>query len=172
MADDPPAGSSDRVDPDGDGRDETPTERLDRNWSELLQELRVTQTGIQVLAGFLLTLPFQQRFAALSPFLHGVFLVAVALSTTTTVLVVAPVSAHRILFRRHEKDVLVRDADRLAKAGLVALALTVVAVVLLVYGLVGGTGAGVAAAAVALALFLVVWLVVPVRAIRRDPPVR
>ena len=57
-------------------RNETPAERLDRNWSELLQELRVTQTGIQILTGFLLILPFQARFLDLDPALVAVFLVS------------------------------------------------------------------------------------------------
>ena len=83
--------SSPEPDTDGTERDETATQRADRNWDELLQELRVTQTGIQILSGFLLTLPFQQRFTALSEPLRILFLVAVALATTSTGLVVAPV---------------------------------------------------------------------------------
>ena len=93
-------------------RHETPAERLDRNWSELLQELRVAETGIQILTGFLLILPFQARFATVSPFLVGVFLAAVLLAALATALVLAPVAAHRLLFRRHEKDVLVNLGAR------------------------------------------------------------
>ncbi len=149
--------------PDDPERDESPAERLDRNWSELLQELRVTQTGIQILSGFLLTLPFQARFAELEPALLGIFLAAVVLGTLTTGLIVAPVTAHRLLFRRHAKDVLVLAGDRLAKAGLGLLALTVVMVVTLVFGFVLDLASGVVAGAVALGVFAVLWLAVPLR---------
>lgn len=142
-------------------RDETPAERLDRNWSELLQELRVTQTGIQILSGFLLTLPFQARFVDLEPTLVWVFLAAVGLGTVSTALVVAPVTAHRVLFRRHEKDRLVTSADILAKAGLVCLALTVVAVVTLIAGFVVDTTTGLIAGAVSLVVFAALWLALP-----------
>src|SRR3954463_14666690 len=114
-------------------RNETETERMDRNWNELLQELRVTQTGVQILTGFLLTLPFQQRFTQLDDFQVTVFCVAVLLSATATALIVAPVSYHRLLFRRRRKALLVRSADRLARAGLAILAAAVSVVVLLVF---------------------------------------
>src|SRR5690606_22121652 len=74
--------------PGGD-RHETPTERLDRNWNEILQELRVTQTGIQILTGFLLTVPFQSRFADLTATQRVVYLVLVLLAAVTTGLMVA-----------------------------------------------------------------------------------
>ena len=93
-------------------RRETAAERSDRNWSELLQEVRVTQTGIQILSGFLLTVPFQARFTSLSPAMLGVFLGAVGFAALATLLVVAPVSLHRILFRRH-----VKEAGPSARAG-------------------------------------------------------
>ena len=120
--------TGDPNDPDGKERNETATMRADRNWNELLQELRVTQTGLQILTGFLLTVPFQQRFAEMSPVLRWVFLVALALAVLATAIVVAPVAAHRILFRRRAKAELVSAADRLTKAGLATLALTIVAV--------------------------------------------
>lgn len=153
----------DPADPDGTQRDETVTERADRNWSELLQELRVTQTGLQILTGFLLTLPFQQRFAELDPTLRVVFLVALALAVTSTGLVVAPVVWHRLLFRRHAKTELVSAADRLTKAGLTTLALTVVAAVTVVFGFVAGPVAAVVSGAAALVFFLVQWVIVPRR---------
>src|SRR5674536_216271 len=89
----------------GDGRRETPAERLDRNWNEILQELRVTQTGIQILTGFLLTVPFQQRFAELTADQRRIYLTLVVLASVTTGLLVAPVSLHRWLFRRGAKSV-------------------------------------------------------------------
>src|SRR5215212_2416243 len=92
-----------RTDQGGDpSRRETEMERMDRNWNELLQELRVTQTGVQILTGFLLTLPFQQRFTELDTFQVTVFCIAVLLSSTATALIVAPVSYHRLLFRQRK----------------------------------------------------------------------
>ena len=154
-------------DPDGDQRHETPTERADRNWDELLQELRVTQTGIQILSGFLLTLPFQQRFTMLDGPLRALFLVAVVLATLSTGLVVAPVASHRLLFRKHEKIALVDTSDRLAKVGLTCLGLTVVVVLALVFGFVLGDTAGLVAGGAALVVFVALWLVLPLVVLRR-----
>lgn len=142
-------------------RDETATERFDRNWDELLQELRVTQTGVQILAGFLLTIPFQQRFADLTDGQRTAYLVAVATAVLATTLLVAPVSAHRLLFRRRAKRQLVRLADASARAGLFALAASIVTVTWLIFDVVVGGGAAIVAAALAFTLFLVNWLVVP-----------
>lgn len=147
-------------------RDETPAERADRNWSELLQELRVTQTGIQVLAGFLLTLPFQQRFSRLSHFQTGHYLAAVSCAVFAVILLVAPVSAHRWLFRRHEKDVVVIFGDRLAKAGLTMLAVTIVLTISFVFGVVAGQSAGLTVGAVAAAAFVALWALLPWRQVR------
>src|SRR6478609_3314164 len=154
-------------DPDGPERDETATERADRNWNELLQELRVTQTGLQILTGFLLTVPFQQRFGELEPPLRVVFLVALSLAVVSTVIVVAPVASHRILFRRSAKPELVSAADRSTKAGLTTLALTIVAVVVLVFGFVAGTTAALVAGGVALAFFVLQWVILPARLLGR-----
>ena len=153
-------------DPDGDQRDETATERADRNWDELLQELRVTQTGIQILSGFLLTLPFQQRFTALDGPLRTLFLVAVALATVSTGLLVAPVASHRMLFRKHQKTALVETSDRLAKLGLACVGVTVVLVLALVFGFVLGDSAAFVAGVAALIVFLGLWLVVPMMVLR------
>lgn len=145
----------------GPERNETAAERSDRNWSELLQEVRVTQTGIQILSGFLLTVPFQARFTQLSPVMLGVFLGAVVFATASTLLVVAPVAVHRILFRRHVKEALVNTSDALAKVGLVCLAVTIALVTALVFGFVLGENAGLVALLVAGLAFTGVWLVLP-----------
>jgi hypothetical protein len=152
----------------GTERDETPAERADRNWSELLQELRVTQTGIQILSGFLLTIPFQSRFTDLDPVLVWVYLAAVVCGTLATMLVVAPVPLHRTLFRRHVKRRVVDAADAMAKAGLAALALTVILVTALVFGFVLGAGPGLAAAGIGAVVFAGGWLVVPLVLRGRD----
>ena len=115
-----------------DDRDETEAQRLDRNWSSLLQELRVAQTGVQLLTGFLLILPFQPRFAQLDSVMHIVYLVTVACSMGATVLLVAPVSMHRLLFRRHRLKTLVAVSHNYAIVGtlLLGVALAGVAVVI------------------------------------------
>jgi hypothetical protein len=103
------------------GRDETDTQRLDRNWSRLLQELRVAQTGVQLLTGFLLTLPFQQRFAQLDGVMRTVYLVTVGCSIGATILLIAPVSMHRLLFRRHQLSTVVSAAHSYAMVGMLLL---------------------------------------------------
>src|ERR1700742_1944101 len=95
-------------------RGETEIERLDRNWNSLLQELRVVQTGVQLLTGFLLTLPFQQRFDVLDTTMRVVYLITVGSSVCATVLLEAPVAIHRLLFRRHRLEFIVSAAHRLA----------------------------------------------------------
>ncbi|GEN81665.1 DUF6328 family protein [Actinotalea fermentans] len=144
-----------------DDRHETPTERLDRNWAEILQELRVTQTGIQILTGFLLTVPFQQRFTDLSDEQRGFYLVLVLLAAVTTGLMVAPVSLHRMLFRRRAKSALVTEADRFMRVGLVFLALTVSGVVLLVFDVVTTRAAALTASLLLLAGLVAAWFVLP-----------
>ncbi|MHA7134224.1 DUF6328 family protein [Oerskovia turbata] len=148
-------------------RDETDDERADRNWAELLQELRVTQMGVQILTGFLLTLPFQQRFADLDETQRTIYLCLVLLSVLATGLLVAPVALHRLLFRKHLKTRLVTSADRLARVGLVVLALVVAGTVLLIFDVVVGLTAGVIAAVGALVLFVLLWVALPLALVRR-----
>ncbi|MCG7285654.1 DUF6328 family protein [Cellulomonas sp. ACRRI] len=150
-----------------DGRHETPTERMDRNWNELLQELRVAQTGVQILTGFLLTVPFQQRFLDLDDYQKTVYLVLVVLAVTATGFIVAPVSLHRILFRRHLKRELVDSADRMAQTGLAALALVLAGSALLLFDVVVGRTAGLVAGGATIVGLAVVWLVLPLRLSRR-----
>jgi hypothetical protein len=152
----------------GNERHESPAERLDRNWSELLQGLRVSQTGIQILSGFLLPLPFQARFSQLNPVLVGVFVAAMVLGALSTALIVAPAVAHRVLFRRHAKDVLVMLANVLALAALVCLALTLSLSLVVVVGFVGGLAAGLAAGGACLTLVLGLWLGLPLALLRRS----
>lgn len=142
-------------------RDETPVERADRNWNEILQELRVTQTGIQILTGFLLTVPFQGRFTELSTGQVRLYLALVVGAALTTGLLVAPVSLHRWLFRKHAKPSLVGAADRLMRLGLVFLAVVVSGVVLLVFDVVAGTGVAVAVAGALLATLVLAWFALP-----------
>ena len=152
----------------GDDRDETHDERLDRNFVELLQELRVLQTGTQILAGFLMTLPFQARFTELSDYHVGLFLVAIVLAFLTTVLLVGPVSIHRSLFRQRRKDDLVRVSHVLARLGLLTLGLTMATVITLIFSVVLGDAAGYAAGGASVLIFGGLWWGLP-QVMRREP---
>ena len=155
------------VTPNADGRRETPVERLDRNWNEILQELRVTQTGIQILTGFLLTVPFQNRFTELEEHQRIFYLVLVAMAAVTTGLMVAPVSLHRWLFRKGAKSTLVTAADRFMRVGLVCLALVVSGVVFLVFDVVTNWRWAAVVAGLLLTLLVVAWFVLPAVLSRR-----
>nr|WP_282959302.1 DUF6328 family protein [Cellulomonas fimi] len=148
------------------GRHETVEERMDRNWNELLQELRVTQTGVQILTGFLLTLPFQARFDDLDDTQRLIYLTLVVLAAIATTLIVAPVSLHRVMFRKRLKPELVDAGDRMARAGLVVLALVVAGTTLLIFDVVVGRTAGLVVGAGVIGLLAVFWLLVPLRLIR------
>jgi hypothetical protein len=142
-------------------RGETEIQRLDRNWNSLLQELRVVQTGVQLLTGFLLTLPFQQRFDVLGAHMRVVYLATVSCSVGATVLLIAPVAMHRLLFRRHRLQVVVSAAHRCAFAGLALLGAALIGMTVIIFAAVAGRNAGFVAGACALALFTVFWLLVP-----------
>ncbi len=151
------------------GEDRQPSqETLTRNWDELLQEIRVTQTGVQILTGFLLTVPFSNRFPDLTTFQRNVYLAVLAGSVLTTGLVVAPVAMHRVLFRQRRRELLVESGNRFAMAGLAMLALTVSGVVLLVVDIVLGDTAGWIAGGAILLVLTVLWAVVPRVADRLD----
>ncbi len=135
MGGDAPAESTDRPDadrPKPDRPDETEAERDDRNLIELLQELRVGGLGVQVLFGFLLALPFTTRFVELSQPQRGLYVASLLLAAISTALLLAPVAYHRLVFRMHRKEMLVKDANILAILGLAAVGLAISSAVLLV----------------------------------------
>lgn len=142
---------------------------IDRNWDELLQEIWVIETGVQILTGFLLTVPFSYRFEKLTEFQRDAYLVVLSGSILTTALVVAPVAFHRVLFRRRERPWLVTAANRTARYGLVVLALTICGVVFLVFDLVGGRTTAFVALAASLAVFTGLWGLTPWRLLRHGP---
>ena len=113
-------------------RDESEAERDDRNLAELLQELRVAGLGVQVLFGFLLSLPFTSRFAKLSHGQRDLYLATLLLASLSTALLLGPVAYHRLVFRRQQKEGLVQSANVMAILGLVCVGLAVSAAVLLV----------------------------------------
>ncbi|MCU1474713.1 DUF6328 family protein [Amnibacterium sp.] len=151
----------------GDGRDETEAERLDRNWNALLQELRVLETGTQILTGFLLTVAFQQTFSKLDPAEVTTYLITVSLAALATVLVLAPVPLHRGLFRQHRMDVLVHWTDRILRVALAVAGLAIVGVAVLVFHVAAGPVAGIVAGAVMFVIIASLWLALPAM-LRRD----
>lgn len=149
------------------GRNETREEQLDRNWAELLQELRVLQTGVQILAGFLLTLPFQDRFKDLDDLQVALYLVNVVIATLTTAFILLPVSVHRRLFRQRLKETLVSSADTITKIALAGVGMLSVGTAALVFDVTAGRIAGLTAGGILLAVLLVLLVYVPLRLNRR-----
>lgn len=148
-------------------------EVLTRNWNELLQELRVIQTGVQILTGFLLTIPFTPVFEELADRQVTTYLVVLCGAVLTTSLVVAPVAFHRVLFRHRQRPWLVTAANVTARVGLACSALTSSGVLMLVFDVVVGPRAGMVALAATLVLFGSLWVVLPVvgeRGASRTPP--
>lgn len=145
----------------GDGRDESDNERLDRNWGEILQELRVVQTGTQILTGFLLAIAFQQRFSELDDRQVAVYLTLVCMAALATVLALAPVSMHRALFRQRAKEEVVENGNLLLVVTLAVVLLTLSGTALLIFDMVAGAAAGIAAGSAVLGLGLVLWFVLP-----------
>jgi len=142
-------------------RDESEADRLDRNLGELLQELRVAGLGVQVLFGFLLSLPFTTRFTHLSPGQRNLYLGTIVLAAVATALLLGPVAYHRLVFRQGQKERLVRAANIMAITGLATVGLAVSAAILLVTDFVSsGLTAGLITAFVT-CLFAGLWFVLP-----------
>ncbi|MGW2561552.1 DUF6328 family protein [Streptomyces sp. NPDC001514] len=142
-------------------RRETELERADRNFAELLQELRVIQTGVQILFAFLLTLAFTARFPTLDSFQRGTYVTTLLFAVAAAALFTAPAAVHRGLFRRGAKEEIVQVSSRLAAVGLAVLALALSSAMLLVVDVVHGTPEGIMAAAVTLIICTGLWAVLP-----------
>jgi len=135
-------------------RNETPLERCDRHLAELMQEVRVAQTGVQVLFGFLLTVPFTARFDALTANERSLYFATLVLAGAAAMLLIAPTSHHRVLFRCGDKPHLVRMANRYAIAGLACVGVAIVGALAFVTDLVfGGVAGGAVAGSAAAGCF-------------------
>lgn len=145
------------------GREESEAERLDRNLGELLQELRVALPGVQVLFAFLLAVPFQQEFSKISEFEKKVYFATLLLTALSAALLIAPSAYHRLTFRYQQKHRLVFISNRLAIAGLAALALAMTCAILLITHLLFGQATTIVTCALVLAVFFVLWVVLPLR---------
>jgi hypothetical protein len=149
------------------GRWETEEQRADRRWNELLLEIRVAQTGVQILLGFLLSVAFTPRFAGLGEFDRSVYIVTVVLGAAATGALIAPVSFHRMLSGRRMKPAMVDMAARLTSLGVVLLAATIAAALLLLLHV--ATRSAVAGWIVTgvMAWFVICWVVLPASVRRR-----
>jgi hypothetical protein len=145
------------------GRSETDLERCDRNLVELLQEVRVVQTGVQVLFAFLLTAPLAPRFPELTAFQRGTYFVTLLFTGAAVVLLIAPTAYHRILFRLGDKERLVMVANRFTLAGLACVGFSMVGALLLVTDLMFDGGFVVVTTAVASLACVTLWCVAPLR---------
>lgn len=155
------ARDTDPADDLDDERDESPNERADRNWNEVLQELRVLQTGTQILTGFLLALAFQPAFSDLTAGQRTLYLSLVILAALSTIIALAPVALHRALFQRRAKARVVVFGHASLVGALVTVAMLLVGVVAFVFDVViDGSAAWIAVVALAVVL-LSLWIVAP-----------
>ncbi|MER7754221.1 DUF6328 family protein [Kitasatospora sp. NPDC097643] len=149
------------------GRQESPEERADRRWCDLLQEVRVAQTGSQILFGFLLSVAFMPRFAELGAVDRGLYVTTVVLGALATGSLTAPVAYHRIFAGHRRKPQLVDSAARLVGVGLVLLALTIGSALLLLLRVATGSAAAGWVTGAVMLWYLYCWLLLPLRHLRR-----
>jgi hypothetical protein len=148
-------------------RRESEAEKLDRNWAELVQELRVIGTGVQILFAFLLSIAFQARFASTTGFQRDDYLATLSLSGVAATIFIAPVAVHRLLFRFRVKDEVVNITNALALCGLVSLSLAMIGAILLISDWVaGGLGAAICTSGASVAL-VTAWFAFPLWLRRR-----
>ena len=154
--------------PASDPRNESEAQRDDRNLIELLQELRVAGLGVQVLFGFLLSLPFTTRFSKLGHGERGLYLASLLLAAISTALLLGPVAYHRLVFRQRQKERLIRAANVMAILGLVAVGLAISASVLLVTGYVEPGWPSALITAFIVVLFAGLWFALPLARRQRE----
>ncbi|RIQ13605.1 DUF6328 family protein [Jiangella rhizosphaerae] len=144
-------------------RDEDQADRYDRHWNELLQELRIAQTGVQILFAFLLTIAFTTPFRESDEFTHDVFAVTIVVAAMSMALLIAPVSFHRIVFRKRIRDKMIPMASTMTAGGLFLLMLAVCGGLLLALDVVLDRWLAVVVAGAALLWFVTFWYVIPGR---------
>jgi hypothetical protein len=150
-------------------RDETPAERVDRNFNELLGELRIALPGVQVLFAFLLTVPFAQGFAQMSGFDRGIYFTVLLLTALACAFLIAPTAYHRLQFRRGRKQEILFFANRAAMLGLGALALAMTGAIFLITDFLFGLAAAIPVGAAAVLFFGSLWYLLPLARGRRVP---
>jgi uncharacterized protein DUF6328 len=155
------SGQSDHDRWNADVRGETPLQRADRAYGEILQEVRVAQTGVQILFAFLLTLAFTARFRSITHFQREIYVVTLMLAAAAAALLIAPAAYHRVVYRRRLKQHLAQVASMLALAGLVLLLLAMISALLLILDVVTGLGPAIIMSSGMLAWFFSWWFILP-----------
>ena len=145
------------------GRDESESERIDRNLQEMLGELRVALPGVQVLFAFLLVVPFNQRFGQVTDFQKTLYLITLLFTTASSICLIAPTAHHRLEFRKQHKEHIVQAGNRIVIAGLALLAIAMTGAVLFVTDVVYGRTTTIAAAGGVALAFAVIWYAIPLR---------
>jgi len=140
---------------------ESERQRWQRNFADLLQELRVAQTGVQILFAFLLTLPFSSGFPEVTEFQRDVYLVALLSAAASAAMIISPVAFHRALFRQGRKPELVRFAHTMATGGLGFMLIAMASSVLLVTDYIVNLTAAIILTTITLAWFTLLWVVLP-----------
>ncbi|MGC4895260.1 DUF6328 family protein [Micromonospora sp. DT31] len=140
---------------------ESEKQRWQRNFADLLQELRVAQTGVQILFAFLLTLPFSNGFTRTTDFQRDVYIVALLAAAAATAMIISPVAFHRALFRQGRKPELVRFSHRMATGGLFFMLVAMVSAVLLITDFVLDRPIAFLLSAITGAWFLTFWAILP-----------
>ena len=142
-------------------KQETEKQRWDRNFADLLQELRVAQTGVQILFAFLLTLPFSNGFPKTTNFQKDTYIVALLAAAAATAMIISPVAFHRALFRQGRKPELVRYAHKMATGGLAFMLIAMVSSVLLITDYLTNIWVALVLTGIAAGFFLTFWAAVP-----------
>jgi Family of unknown function (DUF6328) len=145
------------------GREETESERLDRNLQEMLGELRVALPGVQVLFAFLLVVPFNQRFADVTQFQKTVFFATLLCTAASTICLIAPTAHHRVEFRQQDKHRIVRTGNRIVIIGLLLLAVAMTGAVMFVTDFLYASTTTTIVAAATGGAFLLLWYAIPLR---------
>lgn len=153
---------------DKDSRDETEGEKLDRNWNDMLQELRVVQTGVQLLSGFLLTLPFTQKFGDLDVWQERLYLALVLTAGLAIGVTLTPIMVHRRVFGQHVKERVVGAGHLFLQVVMALLAFIIVGISALIFSVVLGWEEAMVVAVVAGAVLVALLLVVPLLIARRN----
>ena len=141
--------------------EESKQERLNRELMELLQELRVVITGVQILLAFLLTAPFQQRFAELPGSLRNAFFASIVCATLATALLLAPTAQHRLRWRAGDKERLLRTGNQLAIVGSVFLSAAIVLAVYVVTNVLFASDLALLTAGAFVVVFAGLWYILP-----------
>lgn len=145
------------------GRDESESERIDRNLQEMIGELRVALPGVQVLFAFLLVVPFNQRFASVTNFQQTIYFITLLTTAAAAICLIAPSAHHRLEFRRQDKEHIVRTGNRIIILGLGLLAVAMTGAVVFITDVLYKASTAYLVGIGAAAAFAIFWFLIPLR---------